>query len=180
MLRGLVVTALIICFTPLFFLFGVVLYRLVRPTETVAEANERALAEEAMLVEVEAQAHCADCGRSVQPGWIICPTCRNRLRRVCPECGKLVELDWSLCAWCGKDFEPPARLAQPLPAVRATDGRALPAARVAEAPAPAEASTSTATVTSLGHPVEATAPVSAPRSSVARSGAAPRPSAQRQ
>ena len=164
--------ALIICFTPLFFLFGIVLYRLVRPTETVAEANERALAEEAMLVEVEAQAHCAACGRSVQPGWIICPTCRNRLRRVCPECGKLVELDWSLCAWCGKDFEPPARLAQPLPAARAAGGRPLAAIRAPEPPATADPATST--VTSLGHPVEAAAPVTAPRSP------APRPSAQRQ
>jgi RNA polymerase subunit RPABC4/transcription elongation factor Spt4 len=102
--------ALIIAFTPIFFIFGVVLYRLVRPSETFAESNERALAEEAMLVEIEAQAHCANCGRSVHPDWIICPTCRNRLRRVCPSCGKLTELDWSLCAWCGKDFERPELL----------------------------------------------------------------------
>ena len=102
--------AFIVVFTPVFFIFAAVVYKIVRPGETIAEANERALAEEAMLVEVEAQAHCANCHRRVEHDWIICPSCRNRLRRVCPNCSKLVELDWSLCAWCGKDFERPELL----------------------------------------------------------------------
>jgi RNA polymerase subunit RPABC4/transcription elongation factor Spt4 len=85
----------------------VIIYRILRPSETVAEASERALAEEAMMVEIESQPHCANCSRQVHEDWIICPTCRNRLRRVCPNCSRLVELDWSLCAWCGKDFERP-------------------------------------------------------------------------
>ena len=106
--------ALIIIFTQIFFVFGVIVYRILRPRETVAEANERALAEEAMMVEIEAQPHCANCGRQVHEDWIICPTCRNRLRRVCPNCSRLVELDWSLCAWCGKDFERPDLLADVL------------------------------------------------------------------
>ncbi|MEP7158446.1 MAG: zinc ribbon domain-containing protein, partial [Chloroflexota bacterium] len=57
----------------------------------------------------------------VHEDWIICPTCRNRLRRVCPNCSRLVELDWSLCAWCGKDFERPQILQDalaPVPAGR--------------------------------------------------------------
>ena len=110
--------ALIILFTPVFFFFGVIVYRILRPAETVAQANERALAEEAMMVEIEAQPHCANCSRQVHEDWIICPTCRNRLRRVCPNCSRLVELDWSLCAWCGKDFERPAgrtEAVQPVP-----------------------------------------------------------------
>ena len=106
--------ALIIIFTPVFFIFGVILYQIVRPRETVAEANERALAEEAMMVEIESQPHCANCARQVHEEWIICPTCRNRLRRVCPNCSRLVELDWSLCAWCGKDFERPEVLQEVL------------------------------------------------------------------
>ena len=103
--------AWIILFTPVFFLFAIVLYRIVRPKETVAEANERALAEEAMLADIEARPHCANCSRPVHEEWIICPSCRNRLRRVCPNCSRLVELDWSLCAWCGKDFERPETIA---------------------------------------------------------------------
>jgi hypothetical protein len=95
----------IILFTPIFFLFGLLLYRIIRPKETIAEVNERALAEEAMLAEVATHAHCANCERPVHEDWIICPACRNRLRRVCPNCEHLIELDWTLCAWCGKDFE---------------------------------------------------------------------------
>lgn len=95
----------IILFTPIFFLFGLLLYRIVRPKETIAEVSERALAEEAILAEVASHAHCANCSRPVHEDWIICPTCRNRLRRVCPNCEHLIELDWTLCAWCGKDFE---------------------------------------------------------------------------
>ncbi len=95
----------IILFTPVFFLFGLLLYRIVRPKETIAEVNERALAEEAMMAEVASHSQCANCSRPVHEDWIICPTCRNRLRRVCPNCEHLIELDWTLCAWCGKDFE---------------------------------------------------------------------------
>ena len=95
----------IIVFTPVFFLFGILVYRIVRPKETIAEVNERALAEEAMLAEVASHAQCANCSRPVHEDWIICPSCRNRLRRVCPNCEHLIELDWTLCAWCGKDFE---------------------------------------------------------------------------
>src|SRR5918996_869688 len=106
--------AMIILFTPIFFPFGIILYRIIRPSETVAEANERALAEEAMLGGVEPQPPCANGARRVHADWIICPPCRNRLRRVCPNCSRLVELDWSLCAWCGKDFERPETLREVL------------------------------------------------------------------
>jgi RNA polymerase subunit RPABC4/transcription elongation factor Spt4 len=100
-----IAAAWVIILTPLLFLFGLLIYRIVRPKETIGEVNERALAEEAMLAEVQSRPHCANCMRPVHDEWIICPTCRNRLRRVCPNCEHLVELDWTLCAWCGKDFE---------------------------------------------------------------------------
>jgi RNA polymerase subunit RPABC4/transcription elongation factor Spt4 len=97
--------ALVIGFTPIFFLFGIIVYRIIRPQERLGEAYERGLAEEALIAEIEQIEHCATCGRKVRDDWIICPTCRTRLKRVCPHCTKLVGLDWSLCAWCGRDFE---------------------------------------------------------------------------
>ncbi len=95
----------IILFTPLFFVLGVWVYKIVRPHEKIGEVWERNLAEEALLAEVEAIRHCPTCERRIDDEWIICPTCRTRLNRVCPNCSRLVGLDWSLCAWCGKDFE---------------------------------------------------------------------------
>ena len=95
----------IILFTPVFFVLGVWVYKIVRPHEKIGEVWERNLAEEALLAEVEAIHHCPTCERRIDDEWIICPTCRTRLNRVCPNCSRLVGLDWSLCAWCGKDFE---------------------------------------------------------------------------
>ena len=123
-----VAAAAIIVFTPIFFLFGLLLYRIVRPKETIAEVNERTLAEEAMLAEVASHSHCANCSRPVHEEWIICPTCRNRLRRVCPNCEHLIELDWTLCAWCGKDFERAEApgLTAYMPSARPALGRSRP------------------------------------------------------
>jgi RNA polymerase subunit RPABC4/transcription elongation factor Spt4 len=139
--------ALVVGFTPLLFLFGIIVYRIIRPQERLGEAYERGLAEEALIAEIEQIEHCATCGRKVSDDWIICPTCRTRLKRVCPHCSKLVGLDWSLCAWCGRDFERrdavaavgtvparPARapLAEPTPApVAAPLATPAPAAAVA-------------------------------------------------
>ena len=95
----------IILFTPIFFIFAVWIYKIVRPHERIGEVWERNLAEEALLAEVEAIHHCPTCERRIDDEWIICPTCRTRLNRVCPNCSRLVGMDWSLCAWCGKDFE---------------------------------------------------------------------------
>lgn len=97
--------SLVVLFTPVFFVFGVIVYRIIRPQERIGEVYERNLAEEALLAEVEAIQTCPACGRRIHEEWIICPSCRTRLNRVCPSCSRLVGLDWSLCAWCGKDFE---------------------------------------------------------------------------
>ncbi len=100
-----VMASFIIVFTPVLFPAAVLVYKIVRPHEKIGEVYERNLAEEALLAEVEAVHTCPTCARRVDEEWIICPTCRTRLKRVCPNCSRLVGLDWSLCAWCGKDFE---------------------------------------------------------------------------
>ena len=97
--------ALIILFTPFLFYLGVIVYRVIRPSERLGEVYERNLAEEALLAEVEAIKTCPSCDKRIDPEWIICPWCRTRLNRVCPNCERLVGLDWTICAWCGKDFE---------------------------------------------------------------------------
>ncbi len=129
--------ALIVAFTPIFFIFAAIIYRIIRPHERVGEAHERMLAEEAMLAEVEQLDHCAGCGRRISEGWMICPTCRTRLRRPCPSCGKLAGADWVVCAWCGVDFE--RQPGRPVPASAAGAAAARPGrgqARPAPAPAP--------------------------------------------
>ncbi len=133
--------ALIVAFTPLFFIFAAIIYRIIRPHERVGEAHERMLAEEAMLAEVEQLDHCVSCGRRIAEGWMVCPTCRTRLRRPCPSCGKLAGADWIVCAWCGVDFErQPGRRPPPHGASAARPARGGPRqATPMPAPAPAQA-----------------------------------------
>lgn len=124
--------AFIVGFTPVLFVFAVLVYKIIRPQERLGEAYERGLAEEALLAEIDAIEHCATCGRTVHEDWILCPTCRTRLKRVCPNCNRLVGFEWSLCAWCGRDFDRPAGAIGPVraPAPRAED---VPAAAPAAA-----------------------------------------------
>ncbi|MGH2380786.1 MAG: double zinc ribbon domain-containing protein [Candidatus Limnocylindria bacterium] len=96
--------ALIIFFTPLLFIFAVVLFLIVRPRETLAEVYERSLAEESLLAEVEKNELCPVCRDRVDAEWLVCPNCRTRLHRVCPSCNRLAEPNWPLCAFCGTDF----------------------------------------------------------------------------
>ena len=97
--------ALIIFFTPLLFIFAVVLYLIVRPRETLAEVYERSLAEESLLAEVEKNELCPVCRDRVDSDWLVCPNCRTRLHRVCPSCNRLADPTWPLCAYCGREFE---------------------------------------------------------------------------
>jgi hypothetical protein len=109
--------ALIIFFTPLLFVFAVVLYLIVRPRETLAEVYERSLAEESLLAEVEKNQLCPVCRDRVHADWLVCPNCRTRLHRVCPSCNRLAQPEWPLCAYCGHEFQRPAVR----PAERATE-----------------------------------------------------------
>src|SRR3954453_3343319 len=79
--------ALIVLFTPVLFVFGVIVYRIVRPQEKIAEVYERNLAEEALLAEVESIKSCPACHRRINDEWIICPTCPTRLNHGGADCG---------------------------------------------------------------------------------------------
>lgn len=86
-------------------IFGLFVYLIVRPKETLAEAYERQLAEESLLAEAEQRMVCPTCRERVQEDYILCPTCRTRLKRQCPSCGKLIRLEWNICPFCAKDFD---------------------------------------------------------------------------
>lgn len=153
----------IILFTPILFIFAVWIYKLVRPHERIGEVWERNLAEEALLAEVESIHHCPTCEKRIDDEWIICPTCRTRLKRVCPNCSRLVGMDWSLCAWCGKDFErreAPVAAMEALPRGREADGQiAVPSTAAAAA---AAAPTLPSSVRTPGHARPSAGSISSP------------------
>lgn len=79
---------------------GVIIYLLLRPRETLSEAYERSLEEEALLQEIEEKPTCPGCGQRVKDEWLACPHCHTRLKKACIRCGKPLELSWNLCPHC--------------------------------------------------------------------------------
>jgi RNA polymerase subunit RPABC4/transcription elongation factor Spt4 len=80
--------------------FGLVVYLMLRPRETLADAYERSLEEEALLQEIEEKPACPGCGRPTQKDWQVCPYCHTRLKKDCVNCHQLLELTWNLCPYC--------------------------------------------------------------------------------
>lgn len=84
-----------------FNVLGLFLYLILRPRETLAERYERALAEEALLQDIEERQVCPSCGVRVEPDYLLCPACQAQLKRHCAGCGRLNELGWDVCPYCG-------------------------------------------------------------------------------
>lgn len=79
---------------------GLLIYILLRPRETLSEAYERSLEEEALLQEIEEKPSCPGCGQRTQANWQVCPNCHTKLKKPCHACGKTLELAWNLCPYC--------------------------------------------------------------------------------
>ena len=87
---------------------GLVVYLMLRPRETLAEAYERSLEQEALLQAIEEPENCPGCGQRVRGNYLYCPACHTRLKRACPECNHPLHLRWSLCPYCGANVTPQA------------------------------------------------------------------------
>jgi len=85
---------------------GLIIYLLVRPRETLSEAYERSLEEEALLQEIEEKPTCPGCGQRVQDNWQACPHCFTRLKKPCTNCSQMLELSWQVCPYCTAQQRP--------------------------------------------------------------------------
>lgn len=101
---------------------GIIIYLILRPRETLAEAYERALEEEALLQEIEERPRCPGCSRSIESKWLLCPHCHTRLKKACPDCHSLLELQWNLCPFCGNNHFDPYQAEMQATAVSPTNG----------------------------------------------------------
>ena len=117
-------TALVVVFN----IFGLVLYLILRPRETLAEAYERSLEEETLLQEIEERQSCPSCRQRVQPDFMICPYCHTELKQRCPRCERLLLPRWEVCPYCGNTQLPNARRVEPAEAPVRASATAAPAA----------------------------------------------------
>ena len=92
---------------------GFVVYLMLRPQETLSEAYERSLEQEALLQAIEEPEVCPGCGQRVKGSYLYCPTCHTQLKRSCPSCDRALALDWSLCPYCGASVTP--QVVEPVP-----------------------------------------------------------------
>jgi hypothetical protein len=83
-----------------FNILGWVIYMILRPGETLAEAYARSLEEEALLQELEEQGICPSCKRYVSADFVMCPYCRTQLKEPCASCGRPLNFNWVACPYC--------------------------------------------------------------------------------
>ena len=103
-----------------FTLPGLLVYMLVRPRESLADAYERALAEEAVLQDLEQRRTCPGCQRRAEADYIVCPHCHHQLKLRCVSCSRLVDPEWDVCPYCGH-FHPSDGAEKPEPAIEAVE-----------------------------------------------------------
>lgn len=90
----------------LFSVFGLVVYLILRPHETLMQAYERSLEEEALLQEIEERPICPNCRHRVEQDFRMCPNCHQKLKDPCINCDRLVEIDWTVCPYCTVERKP--------------------------------------------------------------------------
>ncbi|MEE8163176.1 MAG: zinc ribbon domain-containing protein [Anaerolineae bacterium] len=111
----LLASLVVLIFGPL----GMLIYLILRPQETLAEAYARTLEEEALLQDItEEQPVCPECKHRIEPDFVICPACHTELRKACPHCGRLLLLRWEICPYCAEPYPlPPEPGRRPEPSV---------------------------------------------------------------
>jgi RNA polymerase subunit RPABC4/transcription elongation factor Spt4 len=109
---------------------GLVIYLVIRPQTTLADAYERSLEAEAILHELQLTANaCQSCRRPIDDDFNVCPYCRVVLREPCRTCGKAVRTSWAACPFCASD-RVPSRM-QPAPTSAMPGDGGLPPRRAA-------------------------------------------------
>jgi hypothetical protein len=99
--------------SPVLFPLALLVYRIVRPPETLSEARQRHLEDRIVELDFQAFVRCPNCDGTVEDDWLICPDCRTRLAHRCIECGRSMRLEWSVCAWCAAEVAEPSLLDAP-------------------------------------------------------------------
>lgn len=81
-------------------LVGLPVYMVVRPQETLQDAYDRQLEQEAILSELHAVSGCPNCRRPVQDDFQFCASCGTSLKSACTSCGRLLQFSWRVCPTC--------------------------------------------------------------------------------
>lgn len=110
----LLATLLVFFFT----LGGLIIYLILRPRQTLADAYERQLEEESLLAEMTSRQTCPACHGQVENDYQVCPLCRTAIKETCPSCNHLLEPKWNWCPYCARAIDPTESFSANLPKAR--------------------------------------------------------------
>jgi RNA polymerase subunit RPABC4/transcription elongation factor Spt4 len=111
-------------------------YLLLRPRETLREAYEHALAQAALLQDIQDRTACPSCRKAVLRDYLVCPACRTRLQEACRGCSRPLRYEWLACPYCALDKRIPAVVASSRPAVDVAAPSVAVPEPIGEGPAP--------------------------------------------
>jgi len=165
-------------------LVGLPVYMVVRPQETLQDAYDRQLEQEAILSELHSVTGCPNCRRPVSDDFMVCAYCATALKSPCNSCGRLLQFSWRVCPTCAtpkpRPQPDPVEVARQREAAEAAAARRRPAATAAAARSATEPRTDPAPASATGgtRPTGGTlarTPRTAPAPAVSEEQPAPRP-----
>jgi hypothetical protein len=78
---------------------GALVYTILRPPEYLDDVRERELEIRAMERRLGGE-RCPYCRSHVEPSYLVCPHCTNKLKSACRRCKSPLEPDWRVCPYC--------------------------------------------------------------------------------
>ena len=109
--------------------------RVGRPRETLRDAYERQLEQEAILSELHSSSSCPNCRRPVQDDFMVCAHCSTNLKAPCKSCGRLLTHAWRACPYCATPKASAQQVSgQQVSGQRAASPATQPALQVEEPP----------------------------------------------
>ena len=104
---------------------GLIAYCLLRPPYTSMDDDEQIMELNLVQRQLEAYGNCPQCGYPIESEYVVCPSCRARLRTRCQCCGHTLKQEWVVCPYCAT---PADRAHQARPAASAQHAQPAQAA----------------------------------------------------
>jgi len=115
-----------------FNIFGLIIYLIIRPSETIEEIYWEDLERRYLKYETSELGDCPRCGSQLYPGYVFCTDCGYRLKVKCPQCGVLIDKDHVFCEYCGFKIKEKKEIQEEHPTVQAMEKQITATKREAE------------------------------------------------
>lgn len=98
--NSLIFQVFIISLNIFFPLFGLIIYLIIRPTETLLQKYCQDL-EYRTYIDSMDRCLCDFCNASIDKDYLFCPECDKQVKKKCSKCHKPFMTEWDLCPYCG-------------------------------------------------------------------------------